>query len=41
MIIERQWSKRKRFRDYFYRGIFLFGIIPIYIKVTSKSILMY
>lgn len=41
MIIKREWSKRKGVRDYFYKGIFLFGIIPIYIKVTSKSILMY
>lgn len=41
MIIERKWSKRKGVRDYFYRGIFLFGIITIYIKVTSKSIFMY
>lgn len=41
MIIERHWSKRKGTRDYFYKGIFLFGIIPIYIRKTYTSIFDY
>lgn len=39
MIVRREWVKRKQlfkdsglYKEYFYRGYFLFGIIPLYIS---------
>jgi hypothetical protein len=35
MIIERFWDRRRGGRIKDYRGWFLFGIIPLYIKATD------
>lgn len=35
MIVERVWNKRKGCDIYTYKGYYLFGIIPLYIKVIS------
>lgn len=37
MIIYKKWHTYNRFRDrYNYKGVFLFGFIPLYIQRTDK-----
>ena len=35
MIVKKHWRKYKNYRHKNYMGLFLFGIIPIYIESTD------
>ena len=35
MIVKREWSKIKHNRRKHYKGIFLFGFIPLYISIRE------
>lgn len=37
MIVYKEWHTYTRYRDrYNYKGVFLFGFIPLYIRRTDK-----
>ena len=35
MIVKRMWSRKKDFTVYVWEGWFLFGILPLYIRVID------